>query len=57
MEAEAIRDAILAASGRLDRTLYGHSIPAYRETVNADRRLFPGRSTAMAGAASTPRTR
>src|SRR5207247_1040412 len=30
MEAEAIRDAILTASGRLDRTLYGMSIPAYR---------------------------
>ena len=42
MEAEAIRDAILAASGRLDRTLYGMSIQPYREKDNADRRLFPG---------------
>jgi hypothetical protein len=42
MEAEAIRDGILAASGRLSRELYGHSIPAYREAANADRRLFPG---------------
>jgi hypothetical protein len=42
LEAEAIRDAILATSGRLDRTLYGPSIQPYRETANADRRLFPG---------------
>jgi hypothetical protein len=42
MEAEAIRDAILATSGRLDRTLYGLSIQPYREKENADRRLFPG---------------
>ena len=42
MEAEAIRDALLATSGRLDRTLYGHSIPAYREKEYADRRLFKG---------------
>ena len=42
MEAEAIRDAILAASGRLDRTLYGMSIQPYREGTIADRRLFPG---------------
>jgi hypothetical protein len=42
MEAEAIRDSILAASGRLDRTLFGLSIQPYREKANADRRLFPG---------------
>jgi hypothetical protein len=42
MEAEAIRDAILTASGRLDRTLYGPSIQPYRSAENADRRLFPG---------------
>ncbi|MFO0965361.1 MAG: PSD1 and planctomycete cytochrome C domain-containing protein [Gemmataceae bacterium] len=42
MEAEAIRDSILAASGRLDPTLYGMSITSYREKANADRRLFPG---------------
>jgi Protein of unknown function (DUF1553)/Protein of unknown function (DUF1549)/Planctomycete cytochrome C len=42
MEAEAIRDAILFASGRLDRTLFGPSIQPYREKENADRRLFPG---------------
>jgi len=42
MEAEAIRDSILTASGRLDGTLYGPSIQPFRETENADRRLFPG---------------
>jgi hypothetical protein len=42
LEAEAIRDSILAASGRLDRTLFGQSIQPFREKANADRRLFPG---------------
>jgi hypothetical protein len=42
LEAEAIRDAILTASGRLDRTLFGMSVQPYREKEYADRRLFPG---------------
>lgn len=42
MEAEAIRDAILAVSGRLDRRLFGPSVQPYREKEYADRRLFPG---------------
>ena len=42
MEAEAIRDALLFTSGRLDRALHGMSIPAYREKEYADRRLFGG---------------
>jgi hypothetical protein len=42
MEAEAIRDCILASSGRLDPTLFGPSVQPFRETENADRRLFPG---------------
>ncbi len=42
LEAEAIRDAVLAASGRLDRTLLGPSIQPYRAESNADRRLFAG---------------
>jgi hypothetical protein len=42
LEGEAIRDAILTVSGRLDRTLYGPSIQPFREKENADRRLFPG---------------
>jgi hypothetical protein len=42
LEAEAIRDSILAVSGRLDPSLHGPSIQSYREKANADRRLFPG---------------
>jgi hypothetical protein len=42
MDAESIRDSILVASGRLDRTLYGMSVQPFRETALADRRLFPG---------------
>lgn len=42
MEAEAVRDSILAASGRLDETLYGLSVQPFREKAYADRRLFPG---------------
>jgi hypothetical protein len=42
MEAEAIRDAILTASGRLDRTMSGPSVQPYREKADANRRLFPG---------------
>lgn len=42
MSAESIRDSILLASGRLDRTLYGMSVQPFRETALADRRLFPG---------------
>jgi hypothetical protein len=42
LEAEPIRDAILATSGRLDQTLFGPSIDPWREKANPDRRLFPG---------------
>ena len=42
MEAEAIRDGILAVSGRLDRKLFGPSVQPFREQDNADRRLFAG---------------
>lgn len=42
MEAEAIRDSLLAVSGRLTRSLYGMSVQPFREQENADRRLFPG---------------
>jgi hypothetical protein len=42
MEAEAIRDAILAASGRLDPVMFGMSVQPFREKEYADRRLFPG---------------
>ena len=42
MEAEVIRDAILATSGRLDQTFYGMSVYPYRDKAVPDRRLFPG---------------
>jgi hypothetical protein len=42
MEAEAIRDAILLTSGRLDRKPFGVSVLPYRDKANEDRRLFPG---------------
>ena len=42
LEAEAIRDSILAASGRLDRTLFGPSVQPFRDKDYADRRLFAG---------------
>ncbi len=42
LEAEALRDSILVAGGRLDRRLFGPSIHPYRAGSNADRRLFPG---------------
>ena len=42
MEAESVRDTILAASGALNSTLYGPSIQPFRDKEYADRRLFPG---------------
>lgn len=42
LEAEAIRDSILAVSGRLDRTFYGEGIQPYRFEPMPERRLFPG---------------
>jgi hypothetical protein len=42
LEAEAIRDSILAVSGRLDRSLYGPSIQPYRVDPKPERRLFQG---------------
>ena len=42
LEAEAIRDSILAASGRLERTLFGPSVQPFRDKDYADRRLFAG---------------
>jgi len=42
LEAEAIRDSILAVSGRLHRTLYGPSIQPFRAEPMPERRLFPG---------------
>ncbi|MEW5974275.1 MAG: PSD1 and planctomycete cytochrome C domain-containing protein [Acidobacteriota bacterium] len=42
LEAESIRDSILFASGRLDRTLYGPSIHPYRSEPKEYRKLFSG---------------
>ncbi len=42
LEAEAIRDSILAVSGRLDPMLFGTSIQPYRQQEYPDRRLFAG---------------
>jgi hypothetical protein len=42
LEAEAIRDSILATSGRLELTLFGPSVQPFREKDYADRRLFAG---------------
>jgi hypothetical protein len=42
LEAEAIRDAILAVSGRLDPKLYGLAIDPYRRAVDEEKRLCCG---------------
>ena len=42
LDAEAIRDSILAASGRMDRTMFGESIDPYREKPNPERKLISG---------------
>jgi hypothetical protein len=48
LHAEGIRDTILAVSGRLDRSLYGPSIPdALRETPNS--RAKPGKAGPIDG--------
>ncbi len=42
LEAEAIRDSMLAVSGRLDRRLYGRPINPPRRAEDAKKRLFAG---------------
>ena len=42
LEAESIRDAMLAASGLLDRQLYGPPINPYRVNEDPQKRLFSG---------------
>lgn len=42
LEGESIRDAMLAVSGRLDRTMYGPSIQPHREQPKDYRKLFQG---------------
>ncbi len=41
-EAEVIRDALLAVSGRLDGRLYGPSVHPYREKEDTEKRLYAG---------------
>jgi hypothetical protein len=42
LEAEAIRDAMLTVSGRLDGTLFGPAIEPFRTAEDAQKRLFKG---------------
>jgi mono/diheme cytochrome c family protein len=42
VQAEVIRDSILAVSGRLDPKFYGPSVSPYREKADPDKRLFVG---------------
>lgn len=42
LEAESIRDAILAVSGKLDHTMYGPSIQPFRAKPKAYRKLLSG---------------
>lgn len=42
LEAEAIRDAMLAASGRLDATLYGPPVNPHRVAEDKAKRLYSG---------------
>ena len=42
LEAEAIRDAMLSVSGRLDATLFGPPIDPYRTAEDETKRLFAG---------------
>jgi cytochrome c553 len=48
LEGEAIRDAVLAVSGRLDKTLYGPSVPIHL-TEFMDGRGRPGRNGPLDG--------
>lgn len=42
LEAEAVRDSLLAVAGRLDRSLFGRPIRPHRSAVDAQKRLFSG---------------
>jgi len=42
LEAEAIRDSLLAVCGRLDRSLYGRPIETHRHSEDSAKRLFSG---------------
>ncbi len=42
LEAEEVRDAILAASGRLDRNLFGPPVDPHRSSEDPQKRLYSG---------------
>jgi Protein of unknown function (DUF1553) len=42
LEAEAIRDNLLAVSGRLEETLFGPPVEPHRSAIDAQKRLFKG---------------
>ncbi|WP_072022268.1 PSD1 and planctomycete cytochrome C domain-containing protein [Zavarzinella formosa] len=42
LEAEEVRDAMLAASGRLDRTVFGPPVNPFRTHEDPEKRLFSG---------------
>jgi hypothetical protein len=42
LDAESLRDSILAVSGRLDPTLYGPAIEPFRTAEDSQKRLFKG---------------
>jgi hypothetical protein len=42
LEAEAVRDSLLAVSGRLEPRLYGRPVPPYRTAEDDKKRLFSG---------------
>ena len=42
LDAESIRDSLLAVSGRLDRSLFGEPINPFRKMEDATKRLFSG---------------
>ena len=42
LDAESIRDTLLAVSGRLDRSLFGEPLNPYRKMEDATKRLFSG---------------
>ena len=49
LEAEAIRDALLAVSGRLDPTMYGPSVPVAPDAASWTAAAGPARSGPLDG--------
>ena len=61
LEAEEIRDSILAATGQLDPTMYGQSVPVYyaheTESTPRARSMAPAAVASISRSAATPPTR